>query len=417
MECNKQSRIMYILQATFEYLISILVAGSYLASITKSLGMSDSLTGILSSVISLGCLFQLLSLTFRVKRVKTFVIMLSFINQLLFLLLYVVPIVKIPAEYKTVIFAISIFAAYFLYNLAHPNKINWLMSFVDDHHRGSFTADKEMISLISGIVFSYVMGNVIDRFNEQGRTETAFAVSALVILVLTVLHTVALLFAGDQLQTTHRKVNLVDNIKGLAGNKTILKITFVFILYYILNYASVPFYGAYCINDLGFGLKTVSVITIFGNGARILVSRFWGKYADRKSFAYMYEKSLIVLLLSFACMVFATPANGRVMYSLYVIIHGVAMGGLNSALINLIYDYVDVEKRADSLAITQAFAGLTGFLTTLAVSPFVAYVQGNDNTLFGLHIYAQQALSLLSLVLTMVTIFYVRLVVMKINKG
>ena len=115
---------MYVGQATFEYLISILVHGSYLASITKNLGMSDSLTGILSSVISLGCLFQLLSLTFRVKRVKPFVVTFSLINQLLFLLLYVIPIVQIPPQYKTIIFIISIFVAYFLYNLAHPNKIH-----------------------------------------------------------------------------------------------------------------------------------------------------------------------------------------------------------------------------------------------------------------------------------------------------
>ncbi len=48
---------MYILEAALEYLISILVVGSFLATLTKELGMSDGLTGILSSVISLGCLF------------------------------------------------------------------------------------------------------------------------------------------------------------------------------------------------------------------------------------------------------------------------------------------------------------------------------------------------------------------------
>ena len=416
MDSNKRGRLMYVGQATFEYLISILVHGSYLASITKNLGMSDSLTGILSSVISLGCLFQLLSLTFRVKRVKPFVVTFSLINQLLFLLLYVIPIVQIPPQYKTIIFVISIFVAYFLYNLAHPNKIHWMMTFVDDRHRGSFTANKEMISLVSGIVFSYVMGNVIDHFNEQDKTETAFVVSALVILALTILHTVTLLLADDKPETQRRKVNLLDNIKDLAKNKTILKITLVFILYYILNYAATPFYGAYCIHELGFNLRTVSIITVFGNTSRILVSRFWGRYADKKSFAHMYEKCLIVLLISFACMVFAVPANGIVMYALYIIIHSIAMGGLNSAMINLIYDYVEVNKRADSLAITQAFAGLTGFLTTLAVSPFVSFVQANNNTLFGLQVYAQQALSLLSLVLTAITICYVRLVVMKIKK-
>ena len=44
---------MYIFEAAFQHLISILVAGSFLATLTQELGISDSLTGILSSIISL----------------------------------------------------------------------------------------------------------------------------------------------------------------------------------------------------------------------------------------------------------------------------------------------------------------------------------------------------------------------------
>ena len=58
----KRSQLMYMLEAALEYFIAILVSGSYLATLTKELGLSDSLTGLLSSIISLGCLFQLLSI-------------------------------------------------------------------------------------------------------------------------------------------------------------------------------------------------------------------------------------------------------------------------------------------------------------------------------------------------------------------
>jgi hypothetical protein len=83
---QKRSRLMCIFEAAIEYLISILVASSYLARLTKELGFSDGLTGILSNIISLGCLFQLLSLSLRRTKVKGFVIIFSIINQLLFML-------------------------------------------------------------------------------------------------------------------------------------------------------------------------------------------------------------------------------------------------------------------------------------------------------------------------------------------
>ena len=106
----KRSRLMYLLEAAFEYLISILVTGSFLAALTKELGISDSLTGVLSSVISLGCLFQLLSLRIRRTTVKRLVITFSILNQLIFMLLYVIPLTGFEKQTKTVLFIVLIFS-------------------------------------------------------------------------------------------------------------------------------------------------------------------------------------------------------------------------------------------------------------------------------------------------------------------
>ena len=61
----KRGRTMYVFEALVEYLISLLMTGSFLATVTKSLDFSDSLTGIISSVIALGCTFQLLSVLLK----------------------------------------------------------------------------------------------------------------------------------------------------------------------------------------------------------------------------------------------------------------------------------------------------------------------------------------------------------------
>lgn len=84
------------------------------------------------------------------------------------------------------------------------------------------------------------------------------------------------------------------------------------------------------------------------------------------------------------------------------------MGGINSALINLIFDYVAPEKISDSLAITQAASGLVGFLTTVCLSPLVTLVQKSNDTIFGVHIYAQQLCTLISLLFTALSVIYVK---------
>lgn len=407
----RRSRLMYIFEAALEYLISILVTGSFLATITKELGVSDSLTGILSSVISLGCLFQLLSLSVRRARVKRLVVILSVINQAFFMLLYVIPLTGAKKQIKIVLFVVLICAAYLIYNFAHPKKINWLMSLVDDSSRGAFTSNKEIVSLVCGMIFSFLMGSVIDRFAESGEIRTAFILSAAVIFVLMLFHTLTMIFTVEKETPDSKNGNFLTGVRELVKNKTVIKITGVFVLYNISNFASVPFYGTYQINELGLGLKTVSVLVISGNISRILVSRLWGKYADRKSFAAMTEKCLIFLGVAQLCALFAVPSNGAVMFALYYFFYGVAMGGINSALINLIFDYVAPEKRSDSLAITQAVSGLAGFLTTVCLSPLVTLVQKSNNMVFGVHIYAQQLCTLISLLFTAVSVIYVNKVI------
>ena len=404
----KRGQFMYICEAALEYLISILVCGSFLATLTGALGFSDSLTGILSSVISLGCVFQMLSVFFRRKRVKWFVIAMSVTNQILFMLLYIIPIFDIPGRIKTILFVGFIFAAYFIYNIAHPKKINWLMSLVEDGFRGVFTANKEIVSLICGMTFTYVMGALIDHFSAKNEMRTALILSACVIFVLMLLHTLTMMLTPETEQPKTQAKNIFHCVKDVFKNKAVMKVTMVFVLYSIAAYAAGPFYGTYLIGELALSLKTISILSIASSLVRIFVSRFWGRYADRTSFSNMIQKCFLILAAGYGCVAMAVPENGIWMFALYYMCSGIAMGGINSALINMIYDYVGIEQRADSLAVCQASSGLIGFLSTIVASMFVAYVQGNGNRILGISMYAQQAVSVIACVVILGTYTYVR---------
>lgn len=405
-------RLMYMFEATLEYFISILVATTFLATLTKELGFSDSLTGIISSFISLGCLFQLFSVFIRRKRMKGFVILMSVANQFLFMLLYVLPLTNFSKTLKTVLFVGIIVVAYILYYIAHPKKINWFMSLVEDKHRGRFTANKEMFSLITGIVFTYGMGWVVDYFFEIEKKQLAFLVSAIVIFVVMISHTLTMIFTTEK-EIEMPKRDLKGTLVDVVKNRDMLKVIVIFVLYYISNYAVIPFFGTYKIGELGMSRKLAAILVMVGSVSRILVSRYWGKYADKNGFAKMIEKCFFVMILANICTAFATPKTGVVMFTLYYLFHGVAMGGISSALINLVFDYVEPAKRADSLAICQAAAGTVGFFATLCVSPLVSVIQKNGNQIFGITIYAQQILSLFGAVITGMLVIYIRRVIIK----
>lgn len=210
---------LFIIQAALEYLISIIINGSFLATLTKTLGISDSLTGIISSFISLGCLFQLLSLFVHKPRSKPLVIGLTLFNQLLYISMYIIPLLSGSRSVKTICFVASVFIAWLMYYFAHPKKMTWFMSLVDNRERGSFTANKEIVSLIAGMLFQFSMSALVDYFAEKGELRTAFVLSAIVLIFMSILHTLCMVFTPEKPIERRQKVNFIETLKAIANTK------------------------------------------------------------------------------------------------------------------------------------------------------------------------------------------------------
>ncbi len=411
----KTSRILYIIEAALEYFISIAVSSVYLAEITKYIGMSDALTGILSSFVSLGCGFQLIAIFLANKRpVKRWVTAGHIFSQVMFALIYFVPIFPFTTLQKTVIFVALLLLAQIVHNVINAPKINWFMSLVDDKKRGRFTASKEIVSLTSGIVFTYALGAVVDYFNAQGKIETAFILCGVGLFVLMTLHSFTLIFSKEKVEE-QPKVSVKENVKGLLKNKTLFKLIMVSVFWNIANYATTSFSGTYQTKELAFTTTFASVIIMVGSFVRAVLSRPMGKYADKTSFRRMLSLCFILEAFAFGINIFTTPANGEWVFFLYYILHAAGMAGINSSVINLIYDYVERDQRTSALALQQTFAGFAGFFITLLLSPLVSLLQGwQQGGRFPL--YAQQVLSIFSFAIVLAEILYINTVIKRLKK-
>ena len=410
------SRFLYILEAALEYFISLLVTGAYLAKITSAIGMSDTLTGILTSFVSLGFGFQIIAVFLANKRpVKRWVTLLHCLNQLAFALIYFIPLAPIAREMKNFLFVAFLLIGYILTNVVNSPKINWFMSLVEDKRRGAFTANKEMVSLIGGMIFSFSMGYVIDNLESAGNINGAFVVCGVSIFVLMLLHSATLIFSKEKPVEANEVCSVKQLLKELLTDKNLFKVILVSVLWSVVNYASTPFYGSYQIKELGFTMTFVSILSAAYAIVRTIFSRPMGKFADKYSFAKMLNICFSIALAGFIVNIFTVPANGKVLYTVYYMLYAVAMAGINSATINLIYDYVDKEKRTGALALKSTICGFAGFFTTLIVSPLVSYVQRNENRLFGINIYAQQIVSVISAILLVVLLVYLNTTVKQLK--
>lgn len=399
------SRACYIIEAALEYFISILTTGTYLARITSSLGFSDSLTGILSSFVSLGCVFQLgaIGLFRKSTSVKRAVIACKVVNQLLLALVYLTPVLPLSAAQKMAVFLVCFCSAMVITNLAAPSKSTWLMGMVHDRARGAFTARMEIVSLLGGMVFTYLVGCAIDMLEAAAEQRLSFILGSAAIVVLMLLHTLSLIPAKEKgAETSGGPANLRD----LLSNRMYLRVVPVVLLWHVASNCATPFYATYQLKELGFSMTFISVLSIAYSVVRVLVSPALGRYADRNSFSRMVLLCFGVAATGFFVNCFTVPENGKMFYTAYYCLSAVSMAGINSALTNLVYDHVKGDNRRSALAISSALGGLCGFGATCLMSPVVSYIQRGGNRLLGLHVYPAQFVSAIACLITLGLMIY-----------
>lgn len=327
-----------------------------------------------------------------------------------FAFIYIVPFFKIANEIKIVLFVCFLLIGHVINNIVNSPKINWFMSLVDDKKRGRFTANKEIFSLIGGVIFSFIAGLVIDYYDAIGNQEGSFIFCGVSIFVLMVGHAMTLFFSKEKPAQEDEKLEIKQLFMELIKDKKLLTVILVPVLWSVAHYATTPFYGTYQIKEPGFSMTFVSILSVVYALFRSVFSKPLGKLADKYSFVKMLNICFIIELIAFGVNMFTVPENGKILFTMHYVLYAIGMAGINSGEINLIYDYVSPKKRIGALALKSTLAGFTGFFTTILVSLLVERIQNNGNSFLGLNVYAQQVVSLIGVLVVPGLLLYVNIV-------
>lgn len=414
-----RTRRAYIVEALLEYMIALLVADAFLAAILKQIGVSDAVTGVVSSFLSFACVAQLFSSSIVKpgQPVRKIILILNLVNQLMFAFLYMTPFLPIPQGVKVGMFVVLILGANLLLNATLPSKYQWLNSFVHPGERGRFTARKEIVSLIGGMLFTLAMGCLVDHFKAIGREQTGFILCGVTLFVVAIAHLVSLLLCSDATldPSAAQKTSLTATFRLIAKNGTVRRLLIIDILWKIAFYISTPYYGTYLIGELGFSLTFVSVLHIAYSLMRAVFSPWFGRIGDRRGWAHLLTLGLIIVAAGYFVNAFTTPAR-RYLYLAYYTLYAISMAGINTSLYNMNYDYLDETVFSDALGARNAISGVIGFLASLLGSAIVGAIQSAGNQLWGIPVYAQQFNSLLAFAVILALLLYMRIVIRRMPR-
>ncbi|MBQ3072579.1 MAG: hypothetical protein IJD20_04730, partial [Oscillospiraceae bacterium] len=189
----------------------------------------------------------------------------------------------------------------------------------------------------------------------------------------------------------------------------------IMLLQVLLNtavYMTTGFMGTYQVNahELAFSVGAVQLFHLIGNAARFVLSKPIGRYADRTSFARALELAFVLGFLAFGLNVFTTPST-RYLIIVFTILQKASLGGTVANMENITYSYIDVKYFTEAMAIKNGVSGIAAFLASLLGGVLLERIQSAGNTLFGIPVYGQQVLSLISALLFLLGILLLHFVI------
>ena len=412
----KVTRIAYIFECMFEYFISILISGAYLAKLTTTIGISDGMTAILSSVASLAAMFQVFSIFLAHKTpVKRWVLPVTFITQALVSTLYLIPFLGINAAAPILFFAISLINKAAV-NIVAPAKSNWFLSLVDGRHIGNFQAKINIVSLAGGTVFTFLASFAIDKFEAAGNLSGAFTTITVVIFALAILQLACLIIAREKPIEAQKKDSPVKSVKSLCKNKIYMRILVFNAIWALANNITTPFLSTYQIKELGFSMTFISTVGIVISLLQMFVVYFFGRYSVRHSYASIMRIAYVFALIAFGFVMFSTTSNGHIMFTIYRFVNLFFGAASAVSTTSLLFIVVPESDRTSAIAFNTIVMGLIGFSVTLIFSPILTALQNANIILLGTKIFAQQILAFISFCITILLLIYYQLFCHKLIK-
>ena len=398
----KRSRSVYMAQCTFEYLLSLLVTDAFLTKLLLHLGLDDMTIGIISSFITLAFVIQIFSLFLYKLKMNSKMMTLIFYSagRLLFSSLYVIPFIPMKSATVKIVVMSFILVAYSCNYMVLNILYKWGNSFVEPNRRASYSATKEMLSLASGIIFTAVVGYVFDAMEAGGNIERGFIIIAVLAFVISATDIICMLLIKreDTVPAEQSRKHFKDIIANTLGNKNFRSVILFTVIYNVAVYLTNGFLGTFKVNDLMISVFIIQIFNIVGDVMRIAVSKPFGRFSDKRSFAAGMSVALVILAAGYLTLVFTTQKTWGLI-ALYTVLYAIAIAGLNQNSFNIAYSYVASDYITEALAIKNCIGGLCGFGASLLGSRILKYIQSNGNSIFGIHIYGQQLLGGISFLL------------------
>ena len=396
-------RKLYPFESMFEFLCVTLSGGAFLAKLSMTLGVRDSITALISSIAYLVCIVQLFSGALaKHTPIKRWLIPITIFSRTCTVGLFLLPFLKIKT-YADVVLLVLFFAFQATYILLYPIKQTMFLTTVDQKERTGYLARHNRYSIIAGIPLVMGGGFFIDKMTEAGKLNLAFLIIAVAILFFSLCNVVILIISKEpEMKKTETKNMLLD-FKYLFANPKFRALFLIETVFGIGVGVLSPFVATYVQREQGFSLTLANFYTMLQYVFQIVTLSLLSKYRHKIKTTTL--RTIFYAGNAVMNAIFFIMNNNTALFFHFIYVLVAATGNAaHLGFTSIIYHSVKEEERTTAVSTLMLTKGISCFLATLCISPLFDRMQSNGVTLFGKPIFAQRILAIISTIIMMIAL-------------
>ena len=402
----KTTRELYHYEALFEYLCAILSSGAFMAKLTISLGIHDSITALIGTLSGLVGLTQLASGRLaRLTPIKPWLVPVSLFTRLCLSGMFLLPFLKIGSAVDVVLLLLVVLSQ-MTSAVVSPVKQGMYLATVSEEMRMQYMAKHNAVSLLFGMPVVLLGGLMLDKFEAEGHLTLGFLIVALLLLFFAVCHILMIVFSKEPPMRKSESKNAFAEFGLLFKNKKFCIFLLVETLHSVANGTLSPYLATYAQRVLGLSLGTANLFSTIQMAMQFGLMILIGHISKKMKSAYLHAISFVAYLCYDVIWLLMLPENAVALHIPVIVFGAVAASAYVVAYIPVLCSTTREEERTSAIALAATIRGIVTFLVTLILTPFFNSWQNNGVTLFGVPLYAQQMLAVLSIVIRVIAVAY-----------
>ena len=263
--------------------------------------------------------------------------------------------------------------------------VNWRMSLLKREDRTKFAATKNMYKNTIVLLFSLIMGIILDKFTQNGHELYGFMILFSIVFLIAFID-ITIRINTYKPPIKEDKITIKDTIRIPATDKKFRKIIITCGINRFANGIGIMYLNVFLLRYLNINYIYYSLLNIIINLSEAVSSKFWSRKANSRNWKKVILPMCMIFIFAFSSLFIAS--NETLIYILPIIYLLLGMGnGAYEIFDNVAIYEASKDKLQTSYVTFERF--IEGILT--AILPILSYtvLSENDNVIkitFGLAI-------------------------------